>query len=167
LEELSTRGRVIITATDSVAQRYSTVFPQYFIRALLDTSADYDKNGRISAWEAFTAASAGVRQYYEQKGQLSTERPLLDDDGDRVGREADGPGNDGTFARTFYLDAEPGSLSTDATVAGLERQRAALEGQLEEVKARKPSMSEEEYQAELERLLLQLSRIAKRIRERS
>ena len=57
LEELSQRGRIIITATDSAAQRYSTVFPEYFIRAMTDLSGDFDKNGRVSVWEAFEAAS--------------------------------------------------------------------------------------------------------------
>lgn len=167
LEQLSARGRVIVTATDSVAQRYATVFPEYFIRALSDMSTDYDKNGRVSAWEAFAAASAGVKRYYEQRGQLSTEHPLLDDDGNRVGREAEGPGTDGGFAKTLYLDAEPGSAAADAAVAGLERLRATLETQLEELKGRKPSMTDEDYQAELERVLLQLSRVSKRIRKRS
>jgi len=57
LEQLAAPGRVVITATDSVAQRFDTVFPEYFIRALTDPAADIDKNGRVSVWEAFTAAS--------------------------------------------------------------------------------------------------------------
>ena len=91
LEQLSSRGRVVITATDSAAQRFATVFPEYFIRSLVDGSSDFDKNGRVSILEAFNAASAGVKQHYEQRGQLSTERPLLDDDGDGTGREAARP----------------------------------------------------------------------------
>lgn len=167
LEELSQRGRVIITATDSAAQRFATVFPEYFIRALSDLGSDFDKNGRVSIWEAFTAASAGVKQYYGQKGQLATEHPLIDDDGDGIGREADTPGADGAMAKSVYLDAEPGTIAADAELAGLERQRAALEAQLEDLKTRKPSMTDEQYQAELERILLQIARVAKRIRERS
>ena len=87
IEELSRKERVVITATDSTAQRYATVFPEYLVRALADPATDADKDGRISLWEAFSYASAGVRTYYERRGQLSTERPLLDDDGDRIGRE--------------------------------------------------------------------------------
>lgn len=167
LEQLSQSGRVVITATDSAAQRFATVFPEYFIRALSDLSSDFDKNGRVSIWEAFTAASVGVKQHYEQLGRLSTERPLLDDNGDGVGREADAPGEDGVVARTLYLDAEPGAVSADAAVAALERLRLALEKQLDELKARKASMSEEEYQAELEKILVQLAKIAQEIRRRS
>ncbi len=167
LEELSQRGRVVVTATDSAAQRFATVFPEYFVKALGATSSDLDKNGRVSIWEAFAAASAGVKEYYDQKGQLSTERPLLDDDGDRVGREAEAPGLDGRLARTVYLDPEPGSASADAAMAALDLQRVILESQLEDLRERKDSMSDAEYQAELETILVQLARIAQKIRTRS
>lgn len=167
LEELSQRGRVIITATDSVAQRFATVFPEHFVRALADMSSDLDKNGRVSVWEAFAAASNAVKLYYEQRGQLSTERPVLDDNGDKVGREAQAPGPDGTLARTTYLDAEPGTITADLALAGLQRRRAALEAQLEELKTRKESLSSEDYEAQLERVLVELARVARQIRSRS
>jgi hypothetical protein len=167
LEELSQRGRVIITATDSVAQRFATVFPEHFVRGLADLSADFDKNGRISVWEAFASASASVKQYYEQRGQLSTERPVLDDNGDKVGREAEAPGPDGTVARSTYLDAEPGTVTADLALAGLQRRRVALEAQLEELKSRKESLATEDYEAQLERVLVELARVARQIRQRS
>ena len=167
LEELSQRGRVIITATDSVAQRFATVFPEHFVRAIGDLSSDFDKNGRVSVWEAFASASAAVRLYYEQRGQLSTERPILDDNGDRVGREAQAPGPDGTLARTTYLDAEPGTITADVALAGLQRRLTALEGQLEELKSKKESLPAEEYEAQLERILVELARVARQIRMRS
>jgi hypothetical protein len=167
LEELSRAGRVVITATDSAAQRFATVFPEYFTRALADRSSDFDKNGRVSVWEVFTAASTGVKRHYEQRGQLSTERPLLDDNGDREGREADTPGEDGPSAQTIYLDPDPGTNSADAVLAELERQRLALEKQLEELKVRRKSMSDAQYQAELERILVELARVAQEIRKRS
>ena len=167
LEELSQRGRVVITATDSAQQRFATVFPEYFVQALGSPSSDLDKNGRVSIWEAFAAASAGVKEYYDQRGQLSTERPLIDDDGDHVGREAEAAGEDGKLARAVYLDPEPGSVSADAAIAALERQRTTLESQLEDLKERKDSMSGEEYQAELENILVQLARIARQLKSRS
>ena len=167
LEELSKKGRVVITATDSTQQRFATVFPEYFVKAMADVSSDFDKNGRMSIWEIFAAASAGVKQYYEQRGQLSTERPLLDDDGDQVGREAQAPGMDGALARALHLDADPGSVSGDVVIAALERQRSVLEAQLEDLKGRRSSMSDADYQAELERILVQLARVAQQIRQRS
>jgi hypothetical protein len=167
LEQLSRAGRVVITATDSAQQRFATVFPEYFIRSLADVSSDLDKNGRISIWEAFTMASAGVKQHYEQRGQLPTERPILDDNGDGMGKEAEAPGDDGALARAVYLDAEPQPSTGDAERATLERQRLALERQLEDLKARRATMPEEQYQRELERIFVELAKIAQEIRKRS
>ena len=167
IEQLSRKGRIVITATDSTAQRFATMFPEYFVKALGNPAGDLDKDGRVSIWEAFTAASAGVRVYYEQRGQLSTERPLLDDDGDRLGREAQAPGNDGSLARTVFLDPPRAAVTTDAVLTALERERDDLQQQIEELRARKPILSDADYSAQLEKLLLQLARVSAQIRSRS
>jgi hypothetical protein len=167
LELTSRPGRVVITATDSAQQRFATVFPEYFIRSLADLSSDLDKNGRVSVWEAFTFASAAVKQHYEQRGQLPTERSLLDDNGDGLGREADAPGEDGALARAVYLNAEPQRVTGDPERDALERRRLALEKEIEALKARRPTMSDEQYQAELERIFIELAKVAQEIRKRS
>jgi hypothetical protein len=168
LEQMSQQRRVVITATDTVAQKFATAFPEHLIRALRDAAAtDADKDGRVSVWEAFAAASAGVKRHYEQKGQLSTERPLLDDDGDRVGREAEAPGGDGAVARKIYLDGDRPLTSANQTLAALERERRTLETDIEALKVRKTTMADEEYRAELERLLLRLARVDRQIRQGS
>lgn len=168
LAPLSARGRVVVTATDSVAQRYETVFPQFFIEAFDDGRADADKNGRVSIWEAFTYASQAVRQWYEQRGQLSTERPLLDDNGDGTGKEAGAPGADGALARTTYLDSGVAPTATgDAALTALIQRRAALEQAIEELKARKASMSPDDFAAEFEKLVTELAKVSRDIRSRS
>ena len=45
--------------------------------------------------------------------------------------------------------------------------RSRLEAQLEELKQRKDSMSADEYQAQLEAILVQLAKLAQQIRGRS
>ena len=74
IERLAGPRRVVITATDTVAQRFDTVFAEYFIKAFQADAADIDKNSRISIWEAFAAAAGEVRRYYQRRGQLATER---------------------------------------------------------------------------------------------
>jgi hypothetical protein len=168
LERLAGPRRIIISATDSVAQRFDTVFPEHFITALSDNSADIDKNGRISVWEAFAAAGAGVRRYYQQRGQLTTERPLLDDNGDGVGREAAGPGEDGTLASRTYLDDAPANAApTDEALLRLLQKRAALEVEVEELKLKKSFMQPSDYEAEFERLMIELAKVSRDIRVRS
>ena len=168
LRKLAGRGRVVLTATDSVAQQFETVFPELFLKAFSDDAADLDKNGRVSIWEAFTYASAAVRQWFEQKGQLPTERPLLDDTGAGVGREAQAPGLDGALAKITYLEPEPAlDLPSDAGLATLVKRRAALEAAFEELKARKESLSPDQYDAELERILTELARVSLQIKAKS
>jgi hypothetical protein len=167
LERLAGPRRVIISATDSVAQRFDTVFPEHFITALSDDGADIDKNGRVSVWEAFAFAGAGVRRYYQQRGQLSTERPLLDDNGDGVGREATGTGEDGSLAsRTYLDDPAPDAPPTDEVLLKLLQRRAALEAEVEELKIKKTFMQPAEYAAEFERLMIELARVSRDVRQR-
>src|SRR6202043_3315552 len=60
MRRLAAPGRVVLTATDSAAQQFETVFPEFFVKAFDDPAADADKNGRVSMWEAFSYASAGA-----------------------------------------------------------------------------------------------------------
>ena len=168
LAEISARGRVVVTATDSVAQRYETVFPEFFVNALDDLAADLDKNGRVSVLEAFGYASTGVRRWFEERGQLATERPLLDDNGDGIGREAGLPGPDGALARATYLDPDvPAALAGDSSLGALLKRRAALEAEIEALKEKKGSMPPDQYEAELEKLLVELARVSRQIRVKS
>lgn len=167
LERLAGPRRIVITATDSPAQRFDTVFPEYFIKALTDTGADLDKNHRVSVWEAFLSASLGVRRYYEQRGQLATERALLDDNGDGLGREAGGEGQDGAAASRVYLDAAVvGAAPTDEELLSLLQKRATLEIDVEDLKQRRPIMTPEEYEKEFERLMTELARVSREVRRR-
>ena len=167
LERLTGPRRIIISATDSVAQRFDTVFPEHFITALSDDGADIDKNARISIWEAFAFACAGVRRYYQQRGQLTTERPLLDDNGDGIGREAGAQGEDGSLASRTYLDEPaPGAPPTDEVLLQLLQKRAALEAEVEELKVKKAFMQPLEYAAEFERLMIQLAKVSRDVRQR-
>jgi hypothetical protein len=165
---MAARGRVVLTATDSSAQQFETVFPEFFIDAFGAAAADVDKNGRISVWEAFSYASAGVKSFYDQKGQLPTERPLLDDTGAGVGREADTPGNDGAVARITYLQPDAVlALPADTALAGLVQRQADLQADLEALRARKESTPADQYEAELEKLLVELARVSIQIRAKS
>ncbi|HZT75202.1 MAG TPA: hypothetical protein VFA27_00995 [Vicinamibacterales bacterium] len=168
LRKLAGKGRIVLTATDSSAQQFETVFPEFFIKALTDPAADLDKNGRVSVWEAFSYASAAVQRTFQEKGQLPTERPLLDDTGAGVGREAQTPGTDGAVAKITYLQPDaPVALPSDSALADLFKRRADLEAQLEALKARKDTMPAEQYEAELERLLVDISRVSAQIRTKS
>ncbi len=167
LEALKGKGRVVITATNSAAQKYATVFPEYLVKAMSEASTDLDKNGRTSIFEVFEATSLAVKQHYEQRGQLTTERALLDDNGDGVGREEGGEGPDGGMARLWQLDAEPAAVASNPELAALVKRQRGLEAQAEELKRKKGDMPPAEWQAEYEQLMLELARVSQEIRKRS
>jgi hypothetical protein len=163
---LSGKNRIVIAATDSAGQKYATMFPQYFIEALdQGAKADNDKNGRLSVWEAFSYASQAVKQAFEKQGTLVTERSVIDDNGDGVGREAAAAaGTDGVLAKTTFLDPLPASSSGNAALAGLEKRRITLEAEIEQLKAKKGEMPAGQYEEELERLAIELAKVSAQIR---
>ena len=167
LEYLTGERRIVITATNSPEQRYETQFAAFFVEAFKTEASDFDKDGRVSIWEAFTRASSGVGRWYEQQGRVSTERPILDDTGDGVGKVAGEPGLDGTLARRVFLDrsVEADQLS-DQRLAGLLDQRNILELEVEVLKAQVGQLARHTYEAEMEILLLKLARVSHEIRAR-
>ena len=167
LEALSSKGRVVITATHSAAQKYATVFPEYFVKAIKEASSDLDKNGRTSIFEVFASASASVKQHFEQRGQLLTEHALIDDNGDGKGRQATDEGPDGGLARIAFLDAEVVADNTNPELANLIKRRRALEQQAEEHKQLKGVMPDAEWNAQFEKLMLELAQVSAEIRKKS
>ena len=167
LEHLTGERRIVITATNSPEQRYETQFAAFFVEAFKAEVSDFDKDGRVSIWEAFTRASSGVERWYEQQGRVSTERPILDDTGDGVGKVAGEPGLDGTLARRVFLDrsVEADQIS-DQRLAGLLDQRSILELEVEVLKAQVGQLARHTYETELEILLLKLARVSHEIRAR-
>ena len=168
LAPLAKGGRIVITATESPVQRYATVFPEFLIRAFVDGAGDLDRNGRVSVWEAFVYASAGVRRWYQERGRLATERALLDDTGDGFGIEA-GDVEDGPragLAAAAYVGAGVDGVATNqgGERGRLAARRAALEVEVEELRAIRATLAPERYAAELERLLLELARVARDMR---
>src|SRR5262245_31228894 len=169
LETLAGRGRIVLTAADSAAQQYETIFPEFFIEAFTADEADLDRDGRVSIWEAFETASAGVKGWFGDQGRLATERPMLDDNGDGIGREDEeqGPskGNDGVLARATYLQRDDSAAATtDAELAALLRQRADVQSRIERLRGDKANVPADQYERDLEALLVELARLERQIR---
>jgi hypothetical protein len=135
---------------------------------LSDAEADLDKNGRISVWEAFAAASAAVRRHFQRRGQLSTERALLDDNGDGVGKDVAGQGDDGSLAaRTYFDESLPGAAPTDEVLIKLLQRKSTLEAELSELRIRRQFLPAAEYRQEFERIMIELARVSQDIRTRT
>ncbi|MFI5311911.1 MAG: hypothetical protein ACHQQ3_11795 [Gemmatimonadales bacterium] len=165
---LSAPGRVIITATKTALERNESHFASYFVDALTKDGADTDKDGRVSLLEAFRYAAAETKRFYETASHIQTEHAQLDDDGDKQGSgDPTGRSGEGMLARRFFLDAArytAQAAGNDPRVSALYSQRFAIEEKIEELRARKKTMSAEAYDDELEKLLISLARTSREIR---
>jgi hypothetical protein len=169
LNKLSGEGRVIITATQSGNEIHFARFGDQMSAAIADPSADLDKDGQTSLLEAYLAASHRVDEFYKQAGRLATEHALLDDNGDARGTPAtffqgtraaraakDGTPLDGPRAHQWHLVM---SATEQAMPPELRARRDALELKIEALRAKKATLAEADYYAQLDALLLELARL--------
>jgi hypothetical protein len=167
LAGLAAPNRIVVTATSSYAQRYHTYFPEAFIASLTDPAADADKNGRISLLEAFVNASRLVALHFEQSQHLATERAVLDDTGDGVGRDATTAGSDGVVAGLTYLDVVETPTVSDPELQRLLVRQRELSDQVDALRRRRPSMTPEAFDQEFETLIIELALVSRDVRRRS
>jgi hypothetical protein len=152
LEKWAADGRTLITATRSGFERNATRFAKYFAAALAAGSADINKNGAITAQEAFDYASRSVADSFAKDGALATEHPQI----------AGGAAARFTVARLASAGpVEP--ASTDPAVVALVAEREKLDGEIEDLRGRRESMASDVYLAELQKLLIQLAEVQGKI----
>ena len=165
IKSLSTKGRIVVTATRNGQEQNATRFAGFFINALNATDADTDQDGHISILEAFTYANRLTAEFYTRAGRLATEHALLEDNGDGVGRERAESG-EGVLARATYLDSlSVEEAAANATTAKLLKERQRLEGEIEQLIARKTQLSESEYETLLEKLFVELAKVNRSIKQ--
>jgi len=164
-KSLSAKGRVIITATRNGQETNATHFPGFFIDALNATDSDTDQDGHVSVLETFTYANRLTAEFYTRAGRLATEHALLEDNGDGVGHERV-EGGEGLLARATYLDSlSVAEAAENVAVAKLLRERTRLEGEIEQLIARKGSLAEAEYESSLEKLFIELAKVNRSIKQ--
>ncbi len=169
---LSGPNRTIITATKSGMERNESVFGQFFVAAFVGNDADLDNDDRLSLLEAFSYARTEVERAYDTEQKLLTEHAVLDDNGDGIGSAQPGiDADDGMMAATMMLSAATtetmaGLASADPELAGLYRKKANLEQGITDLRRRKESLSKEQYENQLESLLVELALANRAIRAR-
>ena len=115
--QLSKSGRIIITS-NSPNEGYSLQagFGSVFVDAFSAAANDTDRNGDISLLEAFLSLQARTKDFYERDGNVQSEHPHLDDNGDGnatrnltiVREETD----DGTLAEKTFLGTRRSALQS-------------------------------------------------------
>lgn len=169
LNRLSAPGRIIVTATRSGDEQNFARFGQYLAEAVADPNADLDKDGQVSLLEMFLVASHRVAEFYKTRSRLATEHPLMDDNGDRLGtpgdwfrgvhatkRAKDGAEADGVRAHQLHLILN----DRERSMSPQQRQRRnELERTAAELRAQKGRVSDDDYYARLERVMVELARL--------
>ena len=161
LAALARKDRVVITATKSGTEKNATVFARYWIDALQDPSADTDKNGTVSALEAFTYAQRKTVAYFESEKLLATEHAMITDNGTVNAVRDPKPENGiGMLAAAFPL-LRPESESAKSLSPEKQKllaKKEDLEAKIDRLKYQKAAMGESEYKQQLTALLLELAR---------
>jgi hypothetical protein len=169
LARLAAPKRVVVSATRSGNEQNYARFGKHLAEALSDSKSDLDKDGQISLLESFLSASHRTTEFYKTEGRLATEHALVDDNGDGLGtpadwfrgvlatkRARDGATPDGARAHQFHLVRSAAEQQLSPSVRA---RRDQLELELSVLREKKPTMNEEKYFQELEKLLLQLAAV--------
>jgi len=161
---LAAPNRVIVTATRDAHQNNQTVFPRFFVEAFSADVSDLDKDGRVSLLEAYNYATREVQRFYEDDGRMLTETSQLEDNGDgEATHEPTGGEADGSLAALLFLDnpaaivTDEGTMTEDPELLRLYEEQRELRVRIEELRRLKDTMDPELYDAELEKLLIQLA----------
>ncbi len=145
---LAAPRRVVITATKAATERNESLFAQQFARGIGSGEADADKDGRITAFEAFDFARTSVRAAYDATKRLLTEHAQLTGD-EQLARQ---------------VGFGPPRGSSDPRIAALLAERVRLEAAVAELRGRKTTTDSLAYARELEQLLVQLAEKTRAIR---
>jgi len=149
LESWAGDGRTLITATRTGGERNATRFSEHWATALSSDEADANKNGAITAQEAFEFAERKVSDSYESAGTLATEHPQL------VG---DAPG-------AFNVALLETRIATTVELEGLIGELGILEEDIDRLRSRREEMATDIYLGELQDLLLELALVQREIDE--
>ncbi|QDV82318.1 hypothetical protein [Planctomycetes bacterium TBK1r] len=166
VNRLSSRNRVIVTATKSGSEQNFARFGEYFAAAFSAADADLDHDDSVSVREAFLKAAVDVDRFYKEQGRLATEHALLDDNDDRKGSSAalvlgkatskGGANVDGELASRFSIPISDGGVRlTDEQLA----LRDELESKLRDLRDRLSDVDPEQLRNEALPILLELAKL--------
>ncbi len=161
LAALARKDRIVITATKSGTEKNAPVFARYWVDALHDPAADTDKNGTVSALEAFVYTQRKTAAYFESEKLLATEHATINESGTTHGARGAKTDNGGGLLASAFPVLRP-QLDTARSVSP-DRQRLVakkeqLEAKIDRLKYGKAAMPANEYKQQLTALLLELAR---------
>tara|TARA_B110000483_G_scaffold226488_1_gene287221 strand:- start:37603 stop:38580 length:978 start_codon:yes stop_codon:yes gene_type:complete len=152
MERLRGDNRLVITATKSGLQKNASVFSRFWAEGADRNNTDLNKNEIISVAELYSYTSERVRDYYESEGLIASEASLFESP----------PGINAdlfNISRIGQLAKAVLSVQAEALIA----ERANVEVKLSELSSRRQALSDDDYFAELQDLMLELGLLQQQI----
>ncbi len=141
--------RVIIAATRTGRERNATRFGGYWAQALTSEEADVDKDGNVTAQEAYDFAVRKVDESFKSDAAVVTEHARIS----------------GTEPARFVLARRGAAalFASDAQLVAMREEQNGIEQRIGEIKAQKAALAEDAYYDRLEPALVELARLGARI----
>lgn len=142
-------NRVIITATRTGGERNAPRFGAFWADALGSEEADRDKDGAITAQEAFDYAQRKVNDAYKSDAAVVTEHAKL------TGAEP-----------TRFVVARLGAgamFANDAQLTAMRNEQTGIEQRLATLQAQKKELPQDDYYNRIEPVLVELARLGARV----
>jgi len=131
------------------------LFYEHFLEALQNAAADEDKDQKVSIWEAFKYATEALDRFYKEQGRLATEHPQISDNGaEPVDLKAKEPP---VIARVTTFNVDRPVTVSDPKLQGLLNEKKELEQKIEALRIAKPTLSQEEFDKQMEDLAVKLA----------
>jgi hypothetical protein len=144
---------LLIAGTRNGNERNATQFGRHFADALTSKEADLNKNNSISIQEAFDYAEQRVGSYFEDEGKLATEHAQLRGEG----------AAQFNLSRLNALQIKEELANADDGLAELLKRRAELDAQIEDLQVRRTQLTNADYLAQLQTLILQSAELSEQI----
>ena len=141
--------RVVITATRSAGERNATRFGGFWAEALTSDEADRDKDGSITAQEAYEFANRKVTDAYKADAAIATEHARIS--GSEPGR---------------FVVARLGAtalFASDRQLSAMRTEQTTIEERLQQIRAQKAQLPEDDYYTRIEPVLVEMARVGARI----
>jgi hypothetical protein len=156
------KNRMIVSATKTGFEGNDTVFYDYFLDGLQKSAADENKDHKISVWEAFKFAVDGVDRFYKDAGRIATEHPQISDNGSPMtGVIPQAP----VMANLTSFNVDRPVAVADAKLQALLDEQKQIQQKIETLQINKASMLPEDFDKQIEALILQLALKTQQIEE--
>jgi hypothetical protein len=149
VDKLAGPQRVVVAATRTGGERQATRFGGYWAEALGSSDADKDKDGNVTAQEAYDFANRKVVESFKSDAAIATEHARI------AGSD---PGR--------FVVARLGAaalFASDAQLSALRAEQDGIERRIDELRVQKGGLSADDYYDRLEPVLVEMARVGQRI----